>query len=84
MESEEPLLEENRECKSVLSTWGAFAKELNRVSNLAFPMMVVTLSQYMLRVVAMMMLGHLGELELSSASIATSFTNVTGFSVIVR
>ncbi|CAI9758415.1 unnamed protein product [Fraxinus pennsylvanica] len=36
----------------------------------------------MLRVVAMMMLGHLGELELSSASIATSFTNVTGFSVI--
>ncbi|CAA2978820.1 DETOXIFICATION 14-like [Olea europaea subsp. europaea] len=82
MESEEPLLEENRECKSVLNTWGAFGRELNRVSNIAFPMIVVTLSQYMLRVVALMMLGHLGELELSSASIATSFTNVTGFSVI--
>ncbi|CAI9752975.1 unnamed protein product [Fraxinus pennsylvanica] len=82
MESEEPLLEESRECKRGLTAWGAFARELNRVNNIAFPMIVVTLSQYMLRVVALMMLGHLGELELSSASIATSFTNVTGFSVI--
>ncbi|KAL2522368.1 MATE efflux family protein [Forsythia ovata] len=82
MESEEPLVEENRECKRVLATWGAFAGELNQVNSIALPMIVVTLSQYLLRVVALMMLGHLGELELSSAAIATSFTNVTGFSVV--
>ncbi|CAN6582217.1 unnamed protein product [Malus baccata var. baccata] len=31
-----------------------------------------------------MFVGHLGELELSSASMASSFANVTGFSVLVR
>ncbi|KAL2499462.1 MATE efflux family protein [Abeliophyllum distichum] len=84
MESEEPLVEENRDSKRVLATWGAFAGELNQVNSIALPMIVVTLSQYMLRVVALMMLGHLGELELSSAAIATSFTNVTGFSVVAH
>jgi hypothetical protein len=31
-----------------------------------------------------MFAGHLGELSLSGASIAASFANVTGFSVLVR
>ncbi|KAG5528037.1 hypothetical protein RHGRI_028839 [Rhododendron griersonianum] len=43
-------------------------------------MVVVTVSQYLLQVVSMSMAGHLGEISLSSAAIATSFTNVTGFS----
>nr|XP_016447617.1 PREDICTED: protein DETOXIFICATION 12-like [Nicotiana tabacum] len=46
------------------------------------PMIVVTVSQYLLRVSPMIMLGHLGELQLSSASIATSLSNVTGFSLL--
>ncbi|KAL2531633.1 MATE efflux family protein [Abeliophyllum distichum] len=84
MESEEPLLlPENKEkTRDIATKWAAFGVELNRVNFIALPMMVVTVSQYLLRVSPMFMLGHLGELSLSSASIATSFANVTGFSVL--
>ncbi|KAL7141655.1 hypothetical protein ABFS83_08G068400 [Erythranthe nasuta] len=61
---------------------GAFAGELNRVNWIALPMIVVTVSQFLLRVSPMFMLGHLDQLSLSSASIATSLCNVTGFSVV--
>lgn len=85
MESEEPfLLPENKEkAREFASKWVTFGKELNRVNFIALPMIIVTVSQYLLRVSPMFMLGHLGELSLSSASIATSFSNVTGFSVLV-
>ncbi|WOH10279.1 hypothetical protein DCAR_0729746 [Daucus carota subsp. sativus] len=56
--------------------------EMKKVSYIAMPMVVTTVSQYMLRVISMMMIGHLGELSLSGASIATSLTNVTGFSLL--
>ncbi|CAA2996588.1 protein DETOXIFICATION 14-like [Olea europaea var. sylvestris] len=84
MESEEPfLLPENKEkAREFASKWVTFGKELNRVNFIALPMIIVTVSQYLLRVSPMFMLGHLGELSLSSASIATSFSNVTGFSVL--
>ncbi|KAI9159752.1 hypothetical protein LWI28_001601 [Acer negundo] len=42
-------------------------------------MVAVSVSNYLLQVVSMMMVGHLGELSLSGVAIATSFTNVTGF-----
>lgn len=45
-------------------------------------MVVATLSQHLVRVVSMMMVGHLGELSLSGAAVATSLTNVTGFSLL--
>ncbi|KAI3462569.1 hypothetical protein Pfo_019232 [Paulownia fortunei] len=45
-------------------------------------MIVVSISQFVLRLSPMFMLGHLSELSLSSASIATTFCNVTGFSLI--
>lgn len=61
----------------------AFIGELKEVSYIALPMIVVTVSQYLLRTSPMLMLGHLGELPLSSASIATSLCNVTGYSVLV-
>ncbi|KAK6152862.1 hypothetical protein DH2020_012501 [Rehmannia glutinosa] len=84
MESEEPLLvPENEEIERDSPTkWEAFLRELYKVSCIAMPMVVVSLSQYLLRAVSMMMLGHLGDLALSSASIATSFSNVTGFSLL--
>lgn len=63
---------------------GAFAEELKRLSYMAAPMMVVTVSQYLLQVVSLMMVGHLGELSLSGVAIAGSFTNVTGFSLLVK
>ncbi|XP_057784278.1 protein DETOXIFICATION 12-like isoform X2 [Salvia miltiorrhiza] len=60
----------------------AFTAEVNRVNWIALPMIVVTVSQFLLRVSPMFMLGHVDQLSLSSASIATSLCNVTGFSVV--
>ncbi|KAL1810075.1 hypothetical protein ACET3Z_027065 [Daucus carota] len=56
--------------------------EMKKVSYIAMPMIVTTVSQNMVRVISMMMIGHLGELSLSGAAIATSLTNVTGFSLL--
>ncbi|CAA0843112.1 MATE efflux family protein [Striga hermonthica] len=83
MESEQPLLAplESRDTQRI-TKWEAFVRELNTMSYIAMPMVVVSVSQYLLRAVSMMMLGHLGELALSSASIATSLANVTGFSLL--
>ncbi|XAR71387.1 hypothetical protein NMG60_11028616 [Bertholletia excelsa] len=78
---EETLLLESEET-TCLPKWREFAEELKRVTCLAAPMVVVTLSQFLLRVVPMMMVGHLSELSLSSVAIATSITNVTGYSVL--
>ncbi|KAL3844908.1 hypothetical protein ACJIZ3_002311 [Penstemon smallii] len=81
MESKVPLLlPENSESES-RKEWN-FGADLNKVTRIALPMMVVTVSQYLLRISPLFMLGHLGELSLSSASIATSLANVTGYSVI--
>lgn len=50
---------------------------------LAGPLIAVSLLQYCLQVISIMFVGHLGELALSSASIASSFASVSGFSVLV-
>lgn len=59
-------------------------KEIKKVSSIAAPMVAVTVLQYLLQVVSVIMVGHLDELSLSGASIATSFTSVTGFSLLVK
>nr|GMC58284.1 protein DETOXIFICATION 14-like [Ipomoea batatas] len=83
MEEEEPLLlEENMEEEAAVLNRKAFVGEVKEVNRIALPMIVVTVSQYLLRTSPMLMLGHLGELPLSSASIATSLCNVTGYSVL--
>ncbi|XP_029128892.1 protein DETOXIFICATION 14-like isoform X2 [Cajanus cajan] len=63
-------------------TWSVFAQEMKTVAYIAAPMITVTLSQYFLQTIAMMMVGHLGKLALSSTAIAISLCAVTGFSVI--
>ncbi|KAK4710261.1 hypothetical protein R3W88_004774 [Solanum pinnatisectum] len=80
MAEEEPLV--NLEEEDVAVTEKVFVEEVKETSRIALPMIVVTVSQYLLRVSPMIMLGHLGELSLSSASIATSLSNVTGYSVL--
>lgn len=70
------------EKEDVSVTRKAIVAELKEASRIAMPMIVVTVAQYLLRVSPMIMLGHLGELSLSSASIATSLSNVTGYSVL--
>lgn len=64
--------------------WGDFMQELKKVSSIAAPMVAVSVLQYLLQVVSVTMVGHLGQLALSSVAIATSLTNVTGFSLLVR
>lgn len=79
---EEGLLGDEVERKRAVATWDVYVQELKRVSYIALPMVVVTVSQHFSRVASMMMVGHLGELSLSATSIATSLTNVTGFSLL--
>ncbi|KAJ4840865.1 Protein DETOXIFICATION 7 [Turnera subulata] len=64
--------------------WKDSLKELKKVSYVAAPMVAVTVLQYLLQVVSVMMVGHLDELSLSGVSIASSFTSVTGFSLLVN
>ncbi|XP_019238344.1 PREDICTED: protein DETOXIFICATION 14-like [Nicotiana attenuata] len=75
---ENPLLTLNDD----ISKRVVFKEELKEVSRIAIPMIVVKVSQFLLRYAPMVMLGHLSELSLSSASIATSYCNVTGFALI--
>lgn len=50
---------------------------------LAGPLILVGLLTFSLHIISLMMVGHLGELALSSASMATSFAYVTGFSLLL-
>ncbi|KAF8364564.1 hypothetical protein HHK36_033464 [Tetracentron sinense] len=58
-------------------------EEVKKQLWLAGPLIAVSLLQYCLQVISIMFVGHLGELALSSASMATSFASVIGFSVLV-
>ncbi|KAJ0037336.1 hypothetical protein Pint_22174 [Pistacia integerrima] len=59
-----------------------YVEEVKRLSCIAGPMVAVNLSQYFLQVISVMMVGHLGELSLSSTAVAISFCAVTGFSLL--
>lgn len=50
---------------------------------LSGPLVLVSLLQYSLQMISVMFVGHLGELKLSGASMASSFASVTGFSLLV-
>ncbi|KAK4715493.1 hypothetical protein R3W88_013831 [Solanum pinnatisectum] len=58
---------------------GVIWEDMKEIGYLAGPMIIVTLSQYFLQTISLMMVGHLGELALSSTSIA----GVTGFSFLL-
>lgn len=64
-------------------TWRVLVEEMKKLGFIAGPMAAVTLSQFLLQVISVMMVGHLGELSLSSTSIAISLSSVTGFSLIL-
>uniref|UniRef100_A0A2N9IQ37 Protein DETOXIFICATION n=1 Tax=Fagus sylvatica TaxID=28930 RepID=A0A2N9IQ37_FAGSY len=78
MEEKKSLLVPN----SSSLTWATFTAELTRLGWLAGPMVTVNLAQYLLQVISMMMVGHLGELALSSTAIALSLCCVTGFNLL--
>ncbi|KAK7340921.1 hypothetical protein VNO77_21639 [Canavalia gladiata] len=79
-----PLLRNSEVNNGVAPLKGEFWQELQRVGSMAAPMVAVTVSQYLLQVVSLMMVGHLGVLvTFSGVAMATSFAEVTGFSVLL-
>ncbi|KAK7271207.1 hypothetical protein RJT34_26915 [Clitoria ternatea] len=58
-------------------------EEVKKQVWLAGPLFSVGLLQYSLQVISVMFVGHLGELPLSAASLATSFATVTGFNLLM-
>ncbi|CAM0884759.1 unnamed protein product [Alopecurus aequalis] len=59
------------------------AAEVKRLLHLAGPLVASGILQCVLQLVSVMFVGHLGELPLAGASLATSLANVTGFSLLV-
>ena len=51
---------------------------------LAGPMIAGSLLQNVIQMISVMFVGHLGELSLSGASMASSFAGVTGYSLLVN
>ncbi|XP_061343668.1 protein DETOXIFICATION 16-like isoform X2 [Gastrolobium bilobum] len=58
-------------------------EEVKKQLWLSGPLISVTLLNFCLQVISVMFVGHLGNLALSGASMATSFASVTGFSLLV-
>ncbi|KAJ4897544.1 MATE efflux family protein 5 [Raphanus sativus] len=81
---EEPFLPRDEELVPGKTTWqrGQLTVELKKTSLLAAPMAIVTFAEYLLPVISVMVAGHNGELQLSGVALATSFTNVSGFSIL--
>ncbi|XP_055803172.1 protein DETOXIFICATION 2-like [Solanum dulcamara] len=80
---EDQLLENGGNRRWIITTeWETYCQELKKLSYIAAPMVAVSVLQYLLQVVSMMMVGHLDQISLSSVAIATSITNVTGFSLL--
>ncbi|KAK1280277.1 MATE efflux family protein 5 [Acorus gramineus] len=74
---------EEHESSSPPSKRAQVLEEVKRQLKLAGPLIAVSLLQYCLQVISVMFVGHLGELALSGASMATSFAGVTGFSFLL-
>ena len=58
-------------------------REVKKQLYLAGPLVAGFLLQNLIQMVSVMFVGHLGELALASASLATAFAGVTGFSLLV-
>ncbi|KAH9681385.1 protein DETOXIFICATION 12 [Citrus sinensis] len=80
---EKSLLIPKESLSSTSTTWDLLSGEVKKQGYIAAPMVAVTLSQYLLQVVSMMMVGHLGQLALSSTAMFISLASVTGFSVLL-
>uniref|UniRef100_A0A9I9DZE7 Protein DETOXIFICATION 16-like n=1 Tax=Cucumis melo TaxID=3656 RepID=A0A9I9DZE7_CUCME len=63
--------------------WEEVIREIKKQMGLAGPLVLVSFLQYSLQLISIMFIGHLGELQLSGASMALSFAGVTGFSLLL-
>ncbi|MBA0633245.1 hypothetical protein Godav_001868, partial [Gossypium davidsonii] len=87
---EKENLEEQRACLEsplIPQSQQGFAKdeilgEVKKQLLLAGPLVSVNFLVFALQLISVMFVGHLGNLPLSGASMATSFASVTGFSLL--
>lgn len=66
--------------------WWRRVLELEEANNhvfLSLPMILCNVSYFCITLVSVMFAGHLGELELASATLANSWASVSGFSFMV-
>ncbi|KZV17483.1 Multidrug and toxin extrusion protein 2 [Dorcoceras hygrometricum] len=59
-----------------------FVEETKALFRLAFPIALTALILYSRSMLSMLFLGHLGDLELASGSLAIAFANISGYSVL--
>jgi hypothetical protein len=78
-----PEKRSNEGREGIAQPWREFTQEVKRLAYIAGPMVVTTTALNLLLVISNMMVGHLGELALSSSAIAISLCNVTGISLLV-
>ncbi|OMO51516.1 Multi antimicrobial extrusion protein [Corchorus olitorius] len=84
-----PLIQITREKDDLISNendikgQNKIVEEVKKQLWLAGPLIAVSLLQYCIQMISVMFVGHLGELALSGASMATSFASVTGFSLLL-
>ncbi|XP_074316585.1 protein DETOXIFICATION 16-like [Silene latifolia] len=84
MEAQTPLLLRGSEDDNQGGNWRqGFIEEVKKQVWLAGPLISVNLLIFCLQLISIMFVGHLGELPLSGASMATSFATVTGFSLLM-
>ncbi|XP_063950852.1 protein DETOXIFICATION 53 isoform X2 [Daucus carota subsp. sativus] len=57
------------------------AEEMIRLGKISFPAAMTTLFMFSKSIISMMYLGHMGKVELAGGSLAISFANITGYSI---
>ncbi|XP_058722495.1 protein DETOXIFICATION 16-like [Vicia villosa] len=78
-----PLIVEETKQNSKEEDRRELIKEVKKQLWLSGPLISVSLLNFGINLISVMFVGHLGELALSGASMATSFASVTGFSLLV-
>ncbi|VAH72029.1 unnamed protein product [Triticum turgidum subsp. durum] len=79
-----PIPRRSQDCKELGEVSLAVGAEVKRQLWLAGPLIVGSLMQNLIQTISVMFVGHLGELPLAGASMATSFATVTGFSLLAN
>ncbi|CAN0891333.1 Protein DETOXIFICATION 16 [Linum grandiflorum] len=70
-------------CAKSGSTPGDMVVELDKLLKLAGPMLFVSFLQFSLQMISVIMVGRLGEIHLASASLTTSLSGVTGYTLMI-
>ncbi|KAK4779392.1 hypothetical protein SAY86_006920 [Trapa natans] len=63
--------------------WRFDAAEAKGQVQFSLPMILTNVFYYSIRLVSVMLAGHLGEMELASATLANTWTAVTGFTIMI-